>query len=170
VEATASMSGIAIVTVSKYFRIWYDEAMSLQSRDFAEQQKEAKERSMQAIDFQLARLLKIQAEIETEIEMWKKLHPVDKYTKIEPTPPAITSKFRLRKEIATDISMLQDMKAAVAMAPTIDDDIEGRIRILLRQKEVIDDGVHIKTQASDVGSSEGDGQSVEQSRSEPEPE
>jgi hypothetical protein len=170
VEATASMSGIAIVTVSKYFRIWYDEAMSLQSRDFAEQQKEAKERSMQAIDFQLARLLKIQAEIETEIEMWRKLHKVDQKTGVEPTPPAITSKFRLRKEIATDISMLQDMKAAVAMAPTVDDDIEGRIKVLLRQKEVIDDGIHIQTEASHVGSSEGDGQGVEQSRSEPEPE
>lgn len=168
VEATASMTGIAIGTVSKYFRVWYDEAMSLQNRDFAEQQKEAKERSMQSIDFQLARLLKLQAEIEGEIEKWITEAPVDINTNEKPIPPSIISKQRLRKEIATDISMLQDMKAAVAMAPTVDDDIEARIRILLKQKEVIDDSNTVPQNKGDGWENSPDGQSVEQSQSDTE--
>lgn len=170
VEATASMTGIAIVTVSKYFRIWYDEAMSLNNRDFAEQQKEAKERSMQSIDFQIARLLKIQAEVESELEKWIKESPVDINTNEKPIPPSIISKQRLRKEIATDIAMAQDMKAAVAMAPTVDDDIEARIRVLLKQKEVIDDTNTVPQIESDVREDSTNGQSVEQSQSNPKPE
>lgn len=170
VEATASMTGIAIGTVSKYFRVWYDEAMSLNNRDFAEQQREAKERSMQSIDFQLARLLKLQAEIEAEIEKWLEEAPVDINTNEKPIPPSIISKQRLRKEIATDISMLQDMKAAVAMAPTVDDDIEARIRVLLKQKEVIDDSNTVPQNESYVGVDSRDEQSVEQSQSNTKPE
>lgn len=168
VEATSTMSGVSISIVSKYFRVWYDEAHNANNVEFAEQQREAKNKSLTAIDWQLARLLKIQVEIESEVEVYIERQEVDQNTGEKPAVPTIKSKQRLRKELATEIAGLQDMKAAVAMSPTIDDDIEHRIKQLLISKEVIDDNSTQPPLLQLDEKSVGHDESVEQTKSDDE--
>ena len=136
VGATSDLTGIDPATIHQHFRRWYADAQAAMDQDFADQQRETKLRSIQAIDNQLARLLLLQDEVEQEVKAWITNNTFDG---VRPALiPGIFSKQRIRADLARDIAMLQDTKAAVAMTPTIDDDIASRIKKFLKEKELSD--------------------------------
>jgi len=123
-------------TISKYRKQWYQRVESDLEKDFMIKQSVAKNTAVITIDEQLIELYSIQREIKEEQEKLAKEY--SKGTKIDHANiPFEKRRFNLRMRLINQISNLADKKTALDITLTMSDDLEMRIKELMKKRGLI---------------------------------
>ncbi len=109
-----------------YFKGWAHQLYTEKNRDFIQNEKETKNRFALAIDIQLTYLYKIRADINSELESYKKQGI---------TITAQNGMYRLRGELARRISEMLKLKLEVELEPAFDEVIGKEVDEWVRKEK-----------------------------------
>ncbi len=136
-EMIHQKTGRAYETISKYRKKWYKRATSDIEQDFGKRQQMVKEASLVSLDKQIMELDSIKQELKQEQE-WLSLKYSENGKSDSTKIPFEKRRISTRIKLVNEITKLQDIKAALEMTATVDEDIENRINKFLIKKGVID--------------------------------